>query len=223
MSKNRDDFTQKIKDTLSKRVNNKCSNPDCRKITAGPSSDINKAINIGVAAHICAAASGGPRYDKEMTAEQRKSIENGIWLCQSCSKLIDSDENLYSTNLLKSWKSFAEEQASRDLKNHLKYQEDKKIYKIERMMKDLLDEMSDDLIKDPLKREFVLLPNKDVCYWGTDTEFVYYADEHLQLQNKVNVLKNNNLIFDITNTNVNRYQFDEDFVDWLIKRSNRKL
>lgn len=218
MSKNRDDFTQKIKDTLSKRVNNKCSNPDCRKITAGPSSDINKAINIGVAAHICAAASGGPRYDKEMTAEQRKSIENGIWLCQSCSKLIDSDENLYSTNLLKSWKSFAEEQASRDLKNHLKYQEDKKIYKIERMMKDLLDEMSDDLIKDPLKREFVVLPNKDVCYWGTDTEFVYYADEHFQLQDKINVLKNNNLIFDITSTNVNRYQFDEDFVDWLIKR-----
>ena len=33
----------------------------------------NKIINIGVAAHICAAAPGGPRYDSAMTEEERKS------------------------------------------------------------------------------------------------------------------------------------------------------
>ena len=45
-------------------------------------------------AHICAAAQGGPRYDASMTPEERKSFENGIWLCQSCSKLIDTDITL---------------------------------------------------------------------------------------------------------------------------------
>ena len=30
-------------------------------------------------------------YDESMTTEERKSFDNGIWLCQSCSKLIDTD------------------------------------------------------------------------------------------------------------------------------------
>ena len=40
-------------------------------------------------------AQGGPRYDASMTPEERKSFENGIWLCQSCSKLIDTDITRY--------------------------------------------------------------------------------------------------------------------------------
>ena len=64
-----------------------------------------------VAAHICAAAQGGPRYDASMTPEERKSFENGIWLCQSCSKLIDTDITRYPKELLQSWKQLAEQTA----------------------------------------------------------------------------------------------------------------
>ena len=46
-----------------------------------------------------------------MTPEQRSSIENGIWLCQTCSKIIDSDEKKYTVEVLKDWKSKAESRA----------------------------------------------------------------------------------------------------------------
>ena len=103
----RDNFTSTVKNKLAKRVLYVCSNPNCRKITIGPDSE-NGVNNIGVAAHICAAAPGGPRYDKNMSEEERKSINNGIWLCQSCAKLIDSDENKYTVKLIKSWKEQTE-------------------------------------------------------------------------------------------------------------------
>ena len=108
---NRDDFPIKIKDILAKRVGYKCSNPSCQKPTSGPHSDPNKATNIGVAAHICAAAPGGPRYDSSMSSAERSSAENGIWLCQSCSTLIDKDEGKYSKKTLHEWKKQAEQAA----------------------------------------------------------------------------------------------------------------
>lgn len=103
----RDNFASTLKNKLAKRVLYICSNPNCRKITIGPDSE-NGINNIGVAAHICAAAPGGPRYDKNMSEEERKSINNGIWLCQSCAKLIDSDENKYTVQLIKKWKEQTE-------------------------------------------------------------------------------------------------------------------
>lgn len=109
MKSRRDDFLQSTKDLLAKRVGYKCSNPNCAKPTCGASDNPTDYTNIGVAAHICAAAKGGPRYDPNMTPDERKSINNGIWLCQSCSKLIDSDTSRYSIKLLREWKSNAEE------------------------------------------------------------------------------------------------------------------
>ena len=79
----RDDFSQKTKDTLSERVGGKCSNPNCRRETKGPHSDAQKRVSIGQAAHITAAAPGGPRYDPNLTPDQRKDIDNAIWLCDS--------------------------------------------------------------------------------------------------------------------------------------------
>ncbi|MCI9039518.1 MAG: hypothetical protein HFJ29_06590 [Clostridia bacterium] len=104
----RDNFTYAVKNKLAKRVAYVYSNPNCRKMTIGPDSK-NGINNIGVAAHICATTPGGPRYDGNMSEEQRKSINNGIWLCQSCAKLIDSDENKYNIQVIKSWKQQTED------------------------------------------------------------------------------------------------------------------
>lgn len=111
----RDDFSPGTKDLLAKRVGYRCSNPSCRQLTSGPNGDAKKSVNIGVAAHIIAASPGGPRYDASFTAEARKSQENGIWLCQNCAKLVDSDLEKYTVKQLLEWKQKSEEQAAREL------------------------------------------------------------------------------------------------------------
>jgi hypothetical protein len=105
----RDEFDSRIKDTLARRVGYRCSNPDCQKATSGPHSDPLKVLNVGVAAHITAAALGGPRYDGKLSSAERKSINNAIWLCQICAKLVDNDPQRYSTELLRAWKAEAEQ------------------------------------------------------------------------------------------------------------------
>lgn len=104
----RDDFPRATVEVLAKRAGQRCSNPSCRGLTSGAHSSANKAIVIGVAAHIAAAAPGGPRYDSTMTREQRLAPENGIWLCQTCAKLVDSDIQRFSTADLHAWKARAE-------------------------------------------------------------------------------------------------------------------
>jgi len=107
----RDDFDAKAKEILARRVGYRCSNPDCGKATSGPQEDPAKALNIGVAAHITAASEGGPRYDPSLSSEERRSVDNGLWLCQNCAKLIDSDVQRYTPELLREWKRQAEQRA----------------------------------------------------------------------------------------------------------------
>jgi hypothetical protein len=113
----RDEFTTKIKDVLFKRAGAKCSNPNCRKPTCGPHTDTDKIVNIGVAAHITAAEIGGPRYNEGLSADERKSFDNGIWLCQDCAKLIDSDEKRYNVDIIRKWKELSEAAALLDIEN----------------------------------------------------------------------------------------------------------
>jgi hypothetical protein len=111
----RDDFTIQTKELLAKRVAFHCSNPMCRQVTSGPQVDPLKVINIGVAAHITAASPEGPRYDPSLTPKKRRSPDNGIWLCQTCAKLVDNDSIQYNDVLLRQWKSQAEAAATREL------------------------------------------------------------------------------------------------------------
>ena len=64
--------------------------------------------NIGVAAHITAAAPGGPRYDPAMSSSARQAIKNGVWLCQLHAKLVDDDEHRFTADLLRGWRKRAE-------------------------------------------------------------------------------------------------------------------
>tara|TARA_R110002020_G_scaffold358271_5_gene570549 strand:+ start:766 stop:2484 length:1719 start_codon:yes stop_codon:yes gene_type:complete len=114
MSKKRDNFSQSVKTKLKDRVAGRCSNPDCRVVTQGPIGK-DKVNNIGEAAHIHAAAENGPRYDANMSKKERSSIDNGIWLCCNCSARIDRDTNAYPVEVLRDWKSKAEEKAFSEL------------------------------------------------------------------------------------------------------------
>ncbi len=116
--KNRDEFSQKNKLELAKRVGFVCSNPDCRTLTIGPTginANNNTSINLGEAAHITAAAEGGPRFNGDLTADQRSNITNGIWLCSNCAKLIDSDVISYPASLLREWKLSTESETRKRL------------------------------------------------------------------------------------------------------------
>ena len=107
----RDEFSSAVVETLAKRVGVRCSNPGCQRPTAGPRSDAAKVLNLGVAAHITAASPGGPRYDAKLSAEERGSVENGIWLCQNCAKLIDNDPSRFTVTVVRDWKAKSEARA----------------------------------------------------------------------------------------------------------------
>lgn len=112
---NRDEFKRAVVLRLTSRVGHRCSNPDCRRPTSGPESTADGSVNIGVAAHITAASPGGPRFDPNLTHDERSAAANGIWLCQSCAKLIDSDVTRFTRDLLLEWKSSAETRAQLQL------------------------------------------------------------------------------------------------------------
>ncbi|HHQ4884028.1 TPA: hypothetical protein ACSP3N_000589 [Aeromonas veronii] len=102
----RDNFTANVVRKVAERAAYICSNPSCRRITIGPDQATqNLSIKTGEAAHICAASSGGPRYDMSQSPQERKGIANAIWLCGTCADLVDkNDGNGYPIEHLRKWK-----------------------------------------------------------------------------------------------------------------------
>ena len=109
----RDDFTKKTVELLSRRAGGRCSMCNCP--TWGPNDSPYSATNIGQAAHIAAAAEGGPRYDPSMSSEERTSVKNGIWLCSNCHDKIDRNVASYNTKTLHQLKKSAENRAREEL------------------------------------------------------------------------------------------------------------
>lgn len=213
----RDEFSRAIKELLAKRVGYRCSNPGCRQLTSGPHEDPNRAINVGVASHITAASPGGPRYESALTPERRRAVENGIWLCQTCGKLVDSDEERYSVASLNGWKRIAESMARGEIEQRQDLTADatQTFRKAEQLMPELLMEMRSDLASHPLSREFVVL-KKSWAYWAKGNELVYYYDDHPELDNKLRILENLGLVEEITYNNTKRFIFTEKLADYLM-------
>jgi hypothetical protein len=113
----RDEFPAWVKALLAKRAGYLCSNPACRAKLIGPSSsDPKRTVLMAVAAHISAAAPGGPRYDFALTPGERASPDNGICLCPTCSVLIDKNQGAdFASATLQDWKRQAEHRATSEL------------------------------------------------------------------------------------------------------------
>lgn len=219
MLKMRDEFSIGIKEELAKRVGYLCSNPGCRQPTSGPQSTPSGIVNIGVAAHITAASPGGPRYDDTLSPSERSSSNNGIWLCQICAKLVDSDQSRYTVDKLIEWKSDAEAAAARALeKRRSPATESEGVFiEAERLMPQLISEMRDDVRVDKtgLIRKFVPLPNKNVVFGHTKPRFVYYQTDHPNLQVQLDWLEEMGVIVDVTPKNSRVYRMTPEFADWL--------
>lgn len=109
----REDFDHATKEQLAKRAAYLCSFVGCHRSTFGPSREaIDKTANTGVAAHICAASKGpGARrrlLDLKLDRALLRKYENGIWMCETHAKLIDTDEVSYTVEMLKDWRRLAE-------------------------------------------------------------------------------------------------------------------
>ena len=188
----RDDFSKLTKEILAKRVSFKCSNPNCKKTTIGPHSIDDKVINLGVAAHITAASKGGPRFCKEMNSDERKSIKNGIWLCQNCAKLIDTDTKKYSDKKLINWKSLAEKESLAVISNEYINESqninlfDNRIKVYERLFYEIKE--VDSLIRELIDAEGMSTQEKKETAFYLGLQIAKFTDDNsFYLQNEITV------------------------------------
>ena len=210
----RDDFSKPVIDRLAKRVGMRCSYPDCRAPTSGPDME-GGVTNVGVAAHITAASPGGPRYDETLTSEGRSDISNGIWLCQIHAKLIDDDELAFPASILKAWKETAEMMAALETRGFI-VQRAIPFGGLERKAPTLIAKMQEDLTRQPLVREFVLLSKRHSYGGGSKPSFQYFYENHEYLASTMTIMVNVRAIREITFNSVPRFEFTEPFVSYLI-------
>jgi hypothetical protein len=215
----RDDFPGQIKEELARRVGYICSNPGCRQLTSGPQAGPTGTVNIGVAAHITAASPRGPRYSPDLTAEQRVSAANGVWLCQTCAALVDRDVDRYTSARLGEWKSDCEASAQRRLEQRgaITSDVDGVLVEAERLMPELIGEMRADIQGDQseLVREFVVLPDPGIPYGWPPGHFEYYESSHPGLLNMLSWLEESSLIVDIAPGDMPAYRISPVFQAWL--------
>jgi len=107
------DFKSATKKRLAERAGYKCCYLSCGQATIGPSKEKNNTekSNTGIAAHIYSASQGkGARRlpPEDMTQEEIISYQNGIWMCQTHGKYVDTDESTFSVDVLKRWKKIGE-------------------------------------------------------------------------------------------------------------------
>jgi len=217
----RDEFTKAVISSLAQRVGNRCSNPKCRQLTCGPTEDPRKALNVGEAAHISAAAEGGERYDPDLTREERRAPENGIWLCRRCAKLVDNDPARYTVELLLQWKGLAEQRALHELEVGSQNVVDV-FHELENLMPELLAEMAEDLAEFPTRR-VCILKKRSWTYWGEGHELVYHYDDHPDLDGKFAILENHGFAVNITSGNARKYQLGEELTRYLRSRSGTNI
>lgn len=164
----RDDFTQKTKELVAKRVAYRCCFKGCGIATIGPKyGDALRTSNVGVGCHICAASPNGPRYDPTMTTEERISPKNCIWMCENHSKIIDADEKAYPRELLHQWKDEAEKEAVERLKDYQYKQE-------ELSDKNTLESIFNALIRDGQYDTLILLIKNHEKYNAQDELLLRY-------------------------------------------------
>lgn len=112
MANNRDEFSEATKVIIAKRAGYLCAFPNCGSLTISASDESDEGISSsGMACHISAASSGknARRYDGNMTPEERSHANNGIWMCYKHGKLIDTDEERFTTETLIHWKKLSAE------------------------------------------------------------------------------------------------------------------
>lgn len=110
----RANFTQNTRHQLEINTGGLCANPVCRKLTRGPTHSGTGDARTGHAAHINSASPQGPVRPgptENVTREQLRAIENGVWLCATCATLVDTNPYAYPVEMLRAWQASAQRRA----------------------------------------------------------------------------------------------------------------
>lgn len=83
-------------------------------------------------------------------------------------------------------------------------------------MPELIAEMRADLMSNKLVRQFILLEKGWSYIPGSTPYFQYFFDEHPQIKSMMTIMIHAGAIYDIKHNSVDRYNFTEPFVSYLI-------
>ena len=114
----RAEFRCRTRTLVAQRAGYRCSFPSCDRLTIGPGNAPCEVSNVGVAAHIYAAAASGrgPRGNSALSENELRSVDNAIWLCQHHAALIDKNHGGgYPAEKLHSFKNRHESRIAQEL------------------------------------------------------------------------------------------------------------
>lgn len=179
---------------------------------------------VGDECHIVSGNPNGPRYDPEFPIDKIDSYLNLILLCRIHHKMIDDQPKKFSANFLHRLKENHERWVAETLESATSFKKfsvtkslESIFLKVKSSMPELIVEMKEDLIKEGNNfiREF-FIASKRWTLNVVDHYFVYYFEEHENLQGKVHVLENYGFVIDVTSENVKKYRMTEEFIDLLL-------
>ena len=104
----RHNFSPDTKEVLAQRSGYMCSFPGCGRATVGPNlACTDQSASVGMACHIYCATPGlkAKRLHPNPSDESLSDISNGIWMCYTHGKLIDTDDRRFTADHLKAWRS----------------------------------------------------------------------------------------------------------------------
>jgi len=71
--------------------------------------DIDGSIVTGIIAHISAHSDNGPRANRALTIKERDSYDNWVLLCPKHHIIVDGQNNYYTSEMLRQWKTDLEQ------------------------------------------------------------------------------------------------------------------
>jgi len=178
---------------------------------------------VGDECHIVSSKPNGPRHDSDFPDSDLDDYSNLILLCRIHHKMVDDQFETYTSSILhqikdnhENWVSEVLDIAASDSDYLAGYSNT--FRKVNSMMPELILEMKQDLMKEGNQfiREF-FISSKRWMLNIIDPCFVYFSEDHENLQSKVNILENYGLVFDVTPGNAKKYRMTEEFVDLILK------
>ena len=181
---------------------------------------------VGEECHIISGKPKGPRYDPKFSVDKIDSYSNLILLCRIHHKIIDDQSETFTTNILSQLKANHERWVAETLELATIHESlpvaksiEAKFLKVKLSMPELITNMKKDLTKEGNNfiRELFIISN----HWALNVAnpcFIYYFEEHENLQGKIHILENYGFVIDMTPTpkSVKKYRLTEEFVELLL-------
>jgi len=179
---------------------------------------------VGDECHIISGKPSGPRYEPEFPIDQVDSYANLILLCRVHHKIIDDQSETFTADIIHQLKANHARWVI-DALNSATFSESLTVtksieavfLKVKTSMPELIAEMKEDLTKagNEFNREFFIVSKR----WTLNVVgpcFVYYFEDHEDLQGKIHVLENYGFVIDVTPGNAKKYRMIEDFVELVV-------